>query len=75
MPQRKCNRETDEGEKALFLRRFEGAFWGLTYVFGRNDPYWDRLTTHLGRYDIVTTTVKEAAMFQHLLGDEKQAHY
>lgn len=68
--------ETDEVEKALFLRRFGVPFWGLTYVFGRNDQYWYRLVTQLGRYDIVTTTVKEAAaMPQHLLADEKHAHY
>jgi len=67
---------TDEVEKALFLRRFGVPFWGLTYVFGRNDQYWYRLTTQLGRYDIVTTTVKAAeAMPQHLLADEKHAHY
>lgn len=68
--------ETDEVEKALFLRRFGVPFWGLTYVFGRNDQYWYRLVTQLGRYDIVTTTVKEvAAMPQHLLADKKHAHY
>jgi hypothetical protein len=68
--------ETDAVEKALFLRRFGVPFWGLTYVFGRNDQYWYRLTTQLGRYDIVSTTVKEAqALPQHVLADEKHAHY
>lgn len=32
----------DEIEKALFLRRFGVPFRGLTYVFGRDDLYWDR---------------------------------
>jgi hypothetical protein len=36
--------ETDMVEKALFLRRFGAPFWGLTYVFGRDDQYWYRLT-------------------------------
>lgn len=31
---------TADVEKALFLRRFGVPFWGLTYVFGRNDMYW-----------------------------------
>ena len=51
---------TDEVEKPLFLRRFSVPFWGLSYVFGRNDSYWYRLSTHLGRYEIVGTTVKAA---------------
>jgi len=29
--------DTDEIEKALFLRRFGVPFWGLSYVFGHND--------------------------------------
>ena len=31
---------TNEVEKVLFLRRFGVPFWGMTYVFGRNDDYW-----------------------------------
>ena len=34
---------TDEVEKPLFLRRFGVPYWGLSYVFGRNDRYWYRL--------------------------------
>ena len=30
---------TADVEKALFLRRFGVPFWGLSYVFGRNDMY------------------------------------
>lgn len=63
---------TDKVEKALFLRRFGVPFWGLTYVFGRSDMYWYRLVEHLGRYDIVGTTVKAADKLpEHLLADEK----
>ncbi len=50
---------TDEVEKALFLRRFGVPFWGLTYVFGRNDDYWYNMVCRLGRYEIVGTVVKE----------------
>jgi hypothetical protein len=59
-------------EKALFLRRFGVPYWGLTYVFGRNDMYWQRLVNHLGRYDLVGTTVKTPpALPVDLLADEK----
>ena len=47
---------TTEVEKALFLRRFGVPFWGLSYVFGRNDDYWYRLSSSFGRYEIVSTT-------------------
>ena len=63
---------TSDVEKALFLRRFGVPFWGLTYVFGRNDMYWQRLITQLGRYDLVGTTVKDPNLLpDHLLADEK----
>jgi hypothetical protein len=59
-------------EKALFLRRFGVPFWGLSYVFGRDDMYWQRLVTQLGRYDLVGTTVKDPDHLpDHLLADEK----
>jgi hypothetical protein len=64
--------DTDAVEKALFLRRFGVPYWGLTYVFGRNDAYWHRLVVRLGSYDLVGTTVKHAAQLpEHLLADEK----
>src|SRR5690606_5497443 len=59
-------------EKALFLRRFGVPFWGLTYVFGRSDMYWYRLVEHLGRFDVVGTTLKAPEQLpEHLLTDEK----
>lgn len=30
---------TDEVEKALFLRRFGVPYWGITYLFGKNDMH------------------------------------
>jgi hypothetical protein len=64
--------DTDEVEKALFLRRFGVPFWGLTYVFGRNDMYWQRLVAQLGRNDLVGTTLKDPDLLpEHLLADEK----
>jgi hypothetical protein len=63
---------TDEIEKALFLRRFGVPFWGLTYVFGRDDMYWERIEWHLGRSSLVGTTVKHAEHLpQDVLADEK----
>ncbi len=67
---------TDEVEKPLFLRRFNVPFWALTHVFGRNDGYWYRLSTHLGRYEIVGTTVKGVEHLpEHLLADEKHMRF
>ena len=64
---------TDDVEKGLFLHeKFGVAFWGLTYVFGRNDMYWYRLTQNLGRNSIVGTTIKDPDKLpEHLLADEK----
>jgi hypothetical protein len=59
-------------EPALFLRRFGVPFWGLSYVFGRDDMYWQRLVAQLGRYDLLGTTVKDPELLpDHLLADEK----
>jgi hypothetical protein len=67
---------TDEVEKPLFLRRFSVPFWGLTYVFGRNDSYWYRLSSHLGRYEIIGTTIKVPTRLpDHLLADEKHVRF
>jgi hypothetical protein len=63
---------TDEVEKALFLRRFGVPFWALTYVFGHNDMYWQRLVARLGRNELVGTTVKDPTHLpEPLLADEK----
>jgi len=67
---------TAEVEKAAFLRRFGVPFWALTYVFGRNDMYWQRLVMQLGHPDLVGTTLKDAALLPaHLLGDEKHTRF
>jgi len=63
---------TDAVEKALFLRRFGVPFWGLTYVFGHDDMYWQRLELRLGHNSLVGTTVKHAAHLPtDVLADEK----
>lgn len=64
--------DTDVVEKALFLRRFGVPFWALTYVFGHNDMYWQRLVVQFGCNDIVGTTLKAPEHLpDHLLADEK----
>jgi hypothetical protein len=68
--------DADDVEKALFLRRFGVPFWALTYVFGRNDMYWQRLMTRFGVNDIVGTTIKEPQYLpKDLLADEKHTRF
>jgi hypothetical protein len=63
---------TEEIKKALSLRRFGVPFWGLTYVFGHDDPYGERLELHRGHSSLVGTTVKHAEHLpQEILADEK----
>ena len=67
---------TDDVEKGLFLRRFGVPFWALSYVFGRNDLYWYRLASHLGRYEILQTTLRGGGCLpKHLLADEKHVRF
>ena len=64
-----------EVEKALYLRRFNVPFYGLTYVFGHYPMYWYRLENHLGRNSLVGTTIhSDTALPQHLVADEKHTH-
>jgi hypothetical protein len=68
--------DAEDVEKALFLRRFGVPFWALTYVFGHNDMYWQRLMARFGNNDIVGTTVKDPDHLpQDLLADEKHTHF
>jgi len=64
---------TADVEKAMFLHeKFGISFWGLTYVFGRDDSYWERMSISLGRYHLVGTTVQEPEKLpEDLLADEK----
>lgn len=67
---------TDEVEKALFLRRFGVPFWGLTYLFGHNDSYWYDMEGRFGRYEIVGTVVQDADKLpDDLLADEKHVGF
>ena len=63
---------TDEVETALFMRKFNVPFWGLSYVFGKNPMYWYRIEQSRGRNSIVGTTIRNPADIpEHLGADEK----
>lgn len=63
---------TDDIEKALFLRKFDVPFWGLSYVFGKDAMYWYRIEQSLGRNSIVGTTIRKSEDIpEHLAADEK----
>jgi len=61
---------TEEVKHPLFLRKFGVPYWALAEVFGRDATYWYRLELGLGRNSIVGTTVRSAALPEHLLADE-----
>jgi len=61
---------TNDVEAPLFLRKFGVPYWALAHVFGRDPMYWHRMETGLGRNSIVGTTVRRAALPEHLLADE-----
>jgi|SRR6516164_8133496 len=61
---------TDDAAGPLFLRAFGVPFWALAQVFGRDPMYWYRMEVGLGRNSVVGTTVRQAAVPEHLLADE-----
>jgi hypothetical protein len=68
---------TEDVEKGLFLHeKFGVPYWGLTYVFGHNDSYWERMSISLGRYHLVGTTVQEPDKLPvDILVDEKHGKF
>jgi len=67
----------EEVEKPLFLHaKFGVPMWGLSYVFGKDDMYWYRVSQQLGQHDLVGTTIKDATKLpKHLLADEKHTRF
>jgi hypothetical protein len=61
---------TAEVEGPLFLRKFGVPFWALARVFGGDPMSWYRMECGLGRFSVVGTTVRQAALPEHLLADE-----
>ncbi len=71
MPYMTC--ETQTAEKILFLTKWAPA-WALAHVFEKDVMMIHRLTTHMGRYNIVGTTVKHGDKLPEDLGaDEKHS--
>jgi len=67
---------TEDVEKALFLHRFGVPYWALTYVFGKDDMYWQRIVVSLGKNDLVGTTVKDPEQLPgDVLADEKHTRW
>ena len=61
---------SEDVEGPLFLRKFAVPFWAPARVFGRDPMYWYRLECGLGRFSIAGTTLRQAALPEHLLADE-----
>lgn len=61
---------TNDVQGPLFLRKFGVPFWALVHVFGRSTMSWYRMECGLGRFSVVGTTVRQAALPEHLLADE-----
>jgi hypothetical protein len=63
-----------EVDNALFLMRFQGPYWAIAQVFGRDAMYWYRLHQGFGRFSLVGTTVKTADNLPpDLVADEKHS--
>jgi hypothetical protein len=63
---------TDEVEKPLLLLGDGVALESLTYAYGRDPHYWNRMWLGLGRPSLVGTTIKDPAKLpSHLVPDEK----
>jgi hypothetical protein len=60
----------DDASGPLFLRAFGVPFWALAVVFGRDHSYWYRVEVALGRNSVAGTTLRRAAVPEHLLADE-----
>ena len=61
---------TADVEGPLFPRGFGVPFWALARVFGGDSMSWYRLECGLGRFSVAGTTVRTAALPEHLLADE-----
>jgi hypothetical protein len=62
----------DDTWKAVLLTCFGVPFWVITYLFGKDDMYWYRIITSLGRNSVVGTTIYDSKNIpKDLLADEK----
>jgi hypothetical protein len=64
--------QTDEIEKALYLRQWGVPCDAMAHVFGKDPSFWYRASQSLGRPSIVGATVKSPDKLPpHLVADEK----
>jgi hypothetical protein len=71
MPYMTCDTRT--AEKILFLEKWTPA-WALAHVFEKDVMTIHRVSTHMGRYNIVGTTVKQAEHLpKDVAADEKHS--
>lgn len=60
----------------LLLVLFGVPYWLIAYGLGRDAMYWYRLFTHIGRFDLLGTTLHQAAqMPKDLVVDEKISYW
>jgi hypothetical protein len=65
---------TQDVDQALFLMRFHVPCWAIAHVFGHDAMYWYRLAQGLGRFSLVSTTVKNPEHLpKDLVADEKHS--
>ena len=63
---------TEIAEKVLELRYKGQAYESICKVLGGSERKWERMETHLGRFNVVTTSLIEAKILpKHLVSDEK----
>jgi len=68
--------ETDDVEKALYLRRWGVPFDGLAYLFGHDAMFWYRAYVSLGHNSVVGTTIKTPSLLpEHVIADEKHTRH
>jgi len=66
---------TDDVEKGLFLLSFGLPYWAISYVFGKDDMYWQRVEVSLGRNSLVGTTVRTVEQLpKDVVSDEKHTY-
>ena len=64
--------KTDKAGKALLLRYTGTSYDTISYVLGGSAVHWERVETHLGRCNIVQTTLVEPGELpSHYAADEK----
>jgi hypothetical protein len=63
---------TQDAEKALFMRKFAVPFWAIALSHGRNHMFWFRISQSIGAHSVIATTIREPDdLPENLAADEK----